>query len=490
MNSSSYPNQYVARSPVRTSNAQQPVFETRSQTVSIKGGQNLAITDFSVRQYVESHQRARGIPPKLFKLDVVVLRAQNIQTSLAPLGNPFLEMYITGFKADHVFLEFERGNLTPYFATGISFALPDPKHSALTIELWDHDLIVPGEEPLGVAAVALPKLGLLENQPVDVWIPFERAGRGVVGQVQVRITAVDFRYGETVFRDLSRGSNVRDFPSIVQGNTSHCQNSIDSTYAPVFIEDMAIHAQTGDLLLFSGVRPQSKAIQLATASIWSHVAVIIRNPSPTVRALYNLPSNKSVFALESDFFTLDKRPGGGVQLIEIEKWFKLTYLHPDPNCFLCLRKINRMGQAWGESIIYEQTLLPFLQYAYMKPYETSPTELIAAVYNLNVQKESTTSSYFCSELVGDFFKVIGAIQPTVITNNITPQDLCPESQELMKIAIPGVSWDNTLYRVKAKVYQIVGEQEQQNGVVWKPMDNQLHARAQEPPPQSSVCTIL
>src|SRR3989338_11300812 len=124
MNSSGYPNQYVPRSPTRVSNS--PIFETTSQHASIKSGQHLAITDFSVRQYIESHQRARGIPPKLFKIDVVVLTAQNIQTSLAPLGNPFLEMYITGFKADHVFLEFERGNPAPYFASGISFMLPDP----------------------------------------------------------------------------------------------------------------------------------------------------------------------------------------------------------------------------------------------------------------------------------------------------------------------------------------------------------------------------
>jgi hypothetical protein len=48
-----------------------------------------------------------------------------------------------------------------------------------------------------------------------------------------------------------------------------------NTTASVY-DDVRTKIKSGDLLLCSGQRPFSKAIQVATRSIWSHVAFILR----------------------------------------------------------------------------------------------------------------------------------------------------------------------------------------------------------------------
>jgi hypothetical protein len=502
-------NSYVPRAPIvqqrQTSprNAPQNLqLQMQPQALSRKTGQHLAIDDFSLAQYVDSHRRVRGMDPRILKLDVVIISASGIQTSLQYPDTPFIEIYISGFKSDHRFIDFERGNSTPFFHAGMTFGIVQPQHAHLILELWDHDITVYGEEPLGVAAVSLPKLLLREGTPVEMWLPFERPNKTMTGQVQVRITAIDFRYTESPHRDLIKGTNVRDITSIVHGNTSDYQAQMDSKYQPILVEDLAISGQTGDLLLFSGVRPQSRAIQLATSSIWSHVAIIIRNPPKHIRDLYNLSPHKSVFVLESDFFTMDKRFGGGVQLIEIEKWFKTAYLHQDPNTFMCLRRIRRtlQGPLWAEATTYEQSVTPFLAYVQNKPYENNPLELLGSLYSLNVQKKNLAESYFCSELATDLFKAIGAIQPTVISSNVTPHDLSTETIELNKIALPGVTWDNNLFRVKAKYYQVIGETvsaQTPNSPMWQQQMSQpqqprgpRNPRKVQPKKKESSCTIL
>eukprot|EP00667_Euglena_gracilis_P032058 EG_transcript_48057 len=70
---------------------------------------------------------------------------------------------------------------------------------------------------------------------------------------------------------------------------------------------------TGDVLLLHGTELFSTAIKLVTRSWYSHVAIVLKEPSPDILQLYGLEFRRDphgLYAFESDSETEDGRKGG------------------------------------------------------------------------------------------------------------------------------------------------------------------------------------
>lgn len=68
---------------------------------------------------------------------------------------------------------------------------------------------------------------------------------------------------------------------------------------------------TGDILLFRGTEGFSKLIKFSSISIFSHVMIIVRDPSDEVKKAYGISFEEKVFVFESDS-EIEQHEGGGV----------------------------------------------------------------------------------------------------------------------------------------------------------------------------------
>lgn len=100
-------------------------------------------------------------------------------------------------------------------------------------------------------------------------------------------------------------------------------NSSSVTASPALdtieLDGIVDSMQTGDILLSQGNELSSYAIRLISKSKWSHVAMIVRNPSKELRRAYNISKKEegNVFVLDADWCTKDRRRNGGVQLTSL-----------------------------------------------------------------------------------------------------------------------------------------------------------------------------
>ena len=154
-------------------------------------------------------------------------------------------------------------------------------------------------------------------------------------------------------------------------------------------ESIRSQLNTGDIVLFSGKGGASAGIKWATASRWSHVAMVFNLAEYDFVTLWETTTLSSI----EDLDTREMRKG--VQLIPLSDRVQ-TY-----DGEIAVRRLN--GITLGEPEI--EALMDLRKEFRGRPYETSEIELIKAAYEgpfgLN---EEDFSSLFCSELVAESFK--------------------------------------------------------------------------------------
>jgi hypothetical protein len=214
--------------------------------------------------------------------------------------------------------------------------------------------------------------------------------------------------------------------------------------------------KTGDIALLHGREHISRAIELATASYWSHVALFVRSPSPEIRALYQLDKfddmarrlairtlqeTDDVYVFESDTSILDGREGGGVQLAPFRLWYADYHRTVGASFAMVIRPLIPPATLVSRGLL-KQADFPDLQLVLGAfcgvPYATSKRELIGSLKGLNKSEELT--SVFCSQIVAIAYKSMGLLPQHIISNNVLPKHFCTAHINLEQSASLGAPY--------------------------------------------------
>lgn len=199
---------------------------------------------------------------------------------------------------------------------------------------------------------------------------------------------------------------------------------LNKTYGRYLISDIEPELRTGDILLLQGWESFSSWIMTFTGSSWSHVALIIKNPSDRVRRIYQLDPEEQTFVLESDLDTLDERSDGGIQLVPIRKLMRAYEDFYGEDFLYVVRQLEMHYRHEKDSITFPE-LDDWLIAIHGAKYNDEKTEIVKSIFRIN--QTSNLKSFFCSEVVAATYQKMGLIEDSLLANNFLPRDFSEES---------------------------------------------------------------
>ena len=173
--------------------------------------------------------------------------------------------------------------------------------------------------------------------------------------------------------------------------------------------------KSGDVILFNGPSLESKIIEWADKSPYSHVGMVVRIPE------FSEPLLWESAPLDQFEDKIKKAPSSGVHLVDLEAI------------------INFCGeQKYGfayRSIIPElssQTLSKLELFMREIDGRAFPSLFGLAAHFIegHLHIKANTRTYFCSELVAATYKAIGIISDKEIINEISPGNFSVENEKL------------------------------------------------------------
>ena len=197
------------------------------------------------------------------------------------------------------------------------------------------------------------------------------------------------------------------------------------------------YLNTGDLLLFSenyGVIPT--VIRWYTNSIWTHVGIVLKNPT------YISSELKGYYLLESgfnDFTNIDGEYYYGVQIVDLKQKIN-SYTGK-----VCYRKINRNIK----SEILESTINTIYNSVKNKPYDLSIYDFLCL--KVNIQKSihytnsfldyinnilfnhKKTDRFICSSLVAFIYVELGLLPDTINWSECEPATFSTDNKNDYKL---------------------------------------------------------
>lgn len=217
--------------------------------------------------------------------------------------------------------------------------------------------------------------------------------------------------------------------------------------------------KTGDILLFAGSGCNSCKIQFATWSIYSHIAIILktdhfkkrRRKSPDSdewiesdedvdpNQLYMLHSINGEIKGVKDLLT--GKPRSGVQINSLTKCMSCCIadvhfrqlLLPKNGPYIkeqAEREPQKDGRRTTQQIRDEDFNLNdenskinrFIKWVRRKPYELVFMDMVDSAVCCMPHPENKKESFFCSELVADFYKFFGFLPDNINTSEYIPKD--------------------------------------------------------------------
>lgn len=201
------------------------------------------------------------------------------------------------------------------------------------------------------------------------------------------------------------------------------------------INDLCKVAKTGDIILFSGISSASKFVEIACASMWSHVGIIYENPQKQNDPLLF----ESVHAKDHTYdvqYSI-KKHASGVRLVNLRDYIQ-GY---KGNC-IALRQLQCSS---SESYIkLHKHLCNVLHNVIIsihgRPYENRWLEFFLARFRCLGSYGETEDSFFCSELVSYCYKQAGLIAKPYFNHNneMLPDDYSEMGSKLNLIMPKGI----------------------------------------------------
>jgi len=212
------------------------------------------------------------------------------------------------------------------------------------------------------------------------------------------------------------------------------QFELDSYYDAKTLEQMLPVLNTGDLLLFRGNGAISKIIKKLTFCCFSHVAMVVRNPSPAIRKAYQLSDEfqkEEVFIFESNADTIPPRPGGGTHIVPLRWKLERAVRKEDPEYLLCVRQLTVPGPEPKFPGLEE-----FILSMQGKTYEMQKLDLLASTTVVGtIPLTEDLSSVFCTELLTASYKVMGLLSPKVNPTNSLPRTFTSDQRLFGKFTL-------------------------------------------------------
>ena len=120
------------------------------------------------------------------------------------------------------------------------------------------------------------------------------------------------------------------------------QDELDKLFQARPLDELLPTLNTGDVLLFRGQGPVSQMIKKTTFCCFSHVAMVLRNPSAAIRKAYHIPDDEreEVFIFESNATTQPPRPRGGTHIVPLRWKLERAVRKEDPHYLLCVRRLT------------------------------------------------------------------------------------------------------------------------------------------------------
>jgi len=176
--------------------------------------------------------------------------------------------------------------------------------------------------------------------------------------------------------------------------------------------------ETGDMLLFNGYYFLSRLIEYFTDSIYSHVGVIIVDPTFDNKIL------KGIYVLESGYEPVvdveNNRHKYGVQLTDLN-----TILN-NYNGKLFVRKLHCI-----RSDMFYENLNQIHSDVHNLPYDFDPIDWIKAEFEINIGNVQKRNTFWCSALVVYVYIKLGFLCKNISWTLIKPQDLSSKSNKLL-----------------------------------------------------------
>jgi cell wall-associated NlpC family hydrolase len=182
--------------------------------------------------------------------------------------------------------------------------------------------------------------------------------------------------------------------------------------------------QTGDILLFNNtesggfINGLSKLIKWGTHSNYTHVAMVLKDPS------FIHPSLKGLYVWESSYEGKPDPQDGKVKLgVQIAPLCELLedYVNGD----VILRKLEgRKEFTFSDKIMEEVHSV-----AYNKPYDIIPSDWISALFKKDAHPQKT-DRFWCSALVGYIYTKLGILNHNTDWSILTPNDFSLSGQNL------------------------------------------------------------
>ncbi len=170
--------------------------------------------------------------------------------------------------------------------------------------------------------------------------------------------------------------------------------------------------ETGDLLLYSSKKWYSYIIEFLGWSKYSHVSIIIKDPTwinPDFTGLYIFESGA-----ENVNDVLINQHIYGVQLVKLEDALKYYQNGINGNIYYIknnFERTNELNNKLKDVIINNDD----------KPYDINPIDWIGAKFNLKIVHR-TTIRYFCSALVAYVFTQLNLLPANTDWTIISPKE--------------------------------------------------------------------
>ncbi len=186
--------------------------------------------------------------------------------------------------------------------------------------------------------------------------------------------------------------------------------------------------ETGDILLFSGIKYSSIAIQLGTLSKYNHTAIALWMKTTEQYNLINEDNGDVIFdnvvnnSIGSELYVLESSEGGSYDILTQTRKFgcrviRLRDVLTDYD-EVAVRKINHDRDERLTSVI-----VSMINDYKNKNYDTSPMSIAMAPMSITITDNSNET--FCSELVAEYLYRLGLI-PDIMRAEHPPKHFIPK----------------------------------------------------------------
>lgn len=180
----------------------------------------------------------------------------------------------------------------------------------------------------------------------------------------------------------------------------------------VIKEDFLKSCQTGDILLYNSNTLMGRAIELFSYSKFSHISIILRDPTfinPDLKGLYVIESGS-----EGIKDVLSGKKVIGVQVIPLD--YVLSQYENGRFGYLYYRKLNCIRNDEFDTNIKEVVINTDT-----KSYDINPIDWIKAEFDIEIGDEQKENTFWCSALVSYIYVKLGFLEKTLPWTIIAPR---------------------------------------------------------------------